>query len=381
MAYGHPVRIVHITDCFAPRTGGIETQVLGLAERQVAAGHEVTVITATPGDGEHRKGADWVNSVPVIRISTRLPFDVPVHPTTRSHVLTELRRLRAEVAHVHAGAASPFAWGGIRAARQARVPTVVTVHSMWDALTRSGSRVLDRTTWGMGSGVVLTAVGTAAAERVRAALGQPVRVVPNGIDPALWKVNHVPAPDDTLRVVSVLRLAPRKRAVPLLSVLHRAVVASGGKVRATIIGDGPEAGRVQRYLARHELGDVITLAGRLPHTRIRAHIANADVFAQASIRESFGIAALEARAAGVAIVARSQAGTSDFVHEGVEGLLADDDAGLVEALVTLQSEPQLLKSILQHNAQFPPQQAWPSVLAQVDAAYQVALGARRRTLG
>lgn len=375
------MRIVHITDCFAPRTGGIETQVLGLAERQQAAGHEVTVVTATPGDEEHRKGLDMVNSVSVVRISARLPFDVPVHPATRSHVLSELRRLRADVAHVHAGAASPFAWGGIRAARQARVPTVVTVHSMWDAFTRGGTRFLDRTAWGMGSGVVLTAVGSVAAERVRAALGQPVRVLPNGIDPATWQVTHLPAPDDVLRVVSVLRLAPRKRAIPLVSVLHRAIVASGGKVRATIIGDGPETGRVHRYIARHGLEDVIHLAGRLPHTRIRAHFAQSDVFAQASVRESFGIAALEARAAGLAVVTRAQAGTADFVSEGVEGLLADDDAGLVEALVTLQSEPELLNSILQHNASVPPQQAWPSVLAEVDAAYQVALGARRRTLG
>lgn len=381
MAYRQPVRIVHITDCFAPRTGGIETQVLGLTERQRAAGHEVTVLTATPGDSEHRKGLDEVNKVPVVRITARMPFDVPVHPTTRSHVLAELRRLRADVVHVHAGAASPFAWGGIRAARQARIPTVVTVHSMWDAFTRGGSRVLDRTVWGMGTGVVLTAVGTQAAERVRAALGQPVRVLPNGIEPDDWTVTRIPANDDVLRVVSVLRLAPRKRALPLVSVIHRAITASGGKVKATIIGDGPESGRVHRYIDRHGLDDVITMAGRLPHARIRAHFATSDVFVQASVRESFGIAALEGRASGLAIVARSQAGTSDFVRDGIEGLLAEDDAGLVDALVTLQQEPPLLDEIVQHNTQVPPSQAWPSVLAEVEAAYQVALGARRRTLG
>lgn len=375
------MRIVHITDCFAPRTGGIETQVLGLAERQRAAGHDVTVITATPGDEDHRKGSDVVNGVPVVRITARMPFDVPVHPATRSRVLGELRRLHADVTHVHAGAASPFAWGGIRAARQARVPTVVTVHSMWDAFTRGGSRFLDKTAWGMGTGVVLTAVGTAAAERVRVALGQPVRVLPNGIDPADWAITRVPPPDDVLRVVSVLRLAPRKRVIPLVSVLHRAFVASGGRISATIIGDGPESSRVHRYIARHGLEDVITMAGRLPHARIRAVFATSDVFVQASVRESFGIAALEARAAGLAIVARSQAGTADFVNDGVEGLLAADDAGLVEALVTLQTQPELLSEIVQHNATVPPQQAWPSVLAEVESAYQVAIDARRRTLG
>lgn len=381
MSYGHPVRIAHVTDCFAPRTGGIETQVLGLAERQIAAGHEVTVITATPGGGDTRTGADFVGSVPVTRIAARLPFDLPVHPQTRNHVLRVLRHERVDVVHVHAGAASPFAWGGIRAARQARIPTVVTVHSMWDPISRTGNRLLDRTAWGMGSGVVLTAVGSVAAEHVREALGQPVMVLPNGIDPREWSVTRVPRSDDVLRVVSVLRLAPRKRALPLVSVLHRAIAGSAGRIRATLVGDGPDAGRVQRYIERHGLGDVITLAGRSPHTRIRAHLASSDVFIQASVRESFGIAALEARTAGLAIVARSQAGSSDFVTDGVEGLLSDDDAGLVSALLTLQAEPALLGRIIDHNTSVPPIQAWPNVLDHVQRAYDTARGSRGRALG
>lgn len=381
MSYGHPVRIAHVTDCFAPRTGGIETQVLGLAERQIAAGHEVTVLTATPGEGEIRSGTDLVGVVPVTRIAARLPFDLPVHPQARTHVLQVLRQQRVDVVHVHAGAASPFAWGGIRAARQARIPTVVTVHSMWDPISRTGNRLLDRTSWGMGSGVVLTAVGSVAAEHVREALGQPVMVLPNGIDPHEWTVSRVPRSDNVLRVVSVLRLAPRKRALPLVSVMHRAIAGSAGRIRATLIGDGPDTGRVQRYIERHGLGDVITLAGRLPHTRIRAHFANSDVFVQASVRESFGIAALEARTAGLAIVSRSQAGSSDFVTDGVEGLLGDEDADLVSALLKLQADRELRDSIIDHNTSVPPIQAWPNVLDQVQRAYDTARGVRRRALG
>ncbi|MEY2989758.1 MAG: hypothetical protein RLZZ163_674, partial [Actinomycetota bacterium] len=143
MPYGRVVRIAHITDCFAPRTGGIETQVLGLAERQIATGHDVMVLTATPGSTRERSGSDRVGSVPVERIAARMPFDLPVHPNTRNNVLRVLRARRVDVVHVHAGAASPFAWGGIRAARQARIPTVVTVHSMWDPVTRTGNRLLD----------------------------------------------------------------------------------------------------------------------------------------------------------------------------------------------------------------------------------------------
>lgn len=391
--YRQPVRIIHISDCFAPRTGGIETQVLGLAQRQRAAGHDVTVLTATPAgrDADDESavnhgsddGGERVSGVPVVRISLRMPFDLPIHPNTRTRVLQYLRYARPDVVHVHAGSLSPFAWGGLRAARQGRIPVVMTVHSMWDAVSREGNRLLTRTPWGVAvdSRVVVTAVGSLAAQRVREALGREVLVLPNGIDPGEWQVSRIPSDNSVLRVVSVLRMAPRKRAMPLLSVLQQAITQTAGGIRATLVGDGPEFGRVRRYVERHDLGDFISCVGALPRTRIRALYATADVFVQASVRESFGIAALEARTSGLAVVARSESGTSDFVHDQVEGLLAEDDQGLVDALVTLQSDRPLLESIIEHNIAVPPDQAWPNVLERVQQAYDIARDARSRALG
>ena len=376
------MRIAHITDCFAPRTGGIETQVQGLASRQAAAGHTVRIITATPGDEPFRTGLDEVHGLPVVRIAARMPFHLPVHPSVRASVLRELRREPVDVVHVHAGVASPFAWGGLRACRQARCAAVVTVHSMWDPVARGGVRVLDRTAWGLSSGVVLTAVGAAAATRVQSALGVPVRVLPNGIDPSAWQVEHIAAADSqdaALRVVSVLRLAPRKRALPLMQIIRQAHEATGGRIQATIIGDGPDAGRVERFIDRHDLRGVITLTGRLSHPQIRAHFARADAFVQASVRESFGIAALEARTAGLPILARDRTGTSEFVRDKVEGILATDDLGLVAALVELQADRHLRREIREHNTAIAPKQDWSNVLADVEAAYRSALVRRTRS--
>jgi len=353
--------------------------VQGLASRQAAAGHDVRIITATPGHGQHRSGVDEVQGLPVVRIAARVPFDLPVHPTVRSSVLRVLRQERIDVAHVHTGFASPFAWGGLRACRQANCAAVVTVHSMWDRLSRGGVRVLDRTAWGLSSGVVLTAVGASAAMRVQSALGVPVRVLPNGIDTRAWQVEHLPVTDETnaaLRVVSVLRFAPRKRAMALMHVIAQAHEATGGRIAATIIGDGPESGRVERFIDRHDLRAAVTLTGRLPHPRIRAHFARSDAFVQASVRESFGIAALEARAAGLPIIARDQSGTAEFVLNQVEGLLAADDPGLVAALVEMQANQQLRREIREHNAAIAPKQDWSNVLVDVEEAYRLSLARR-----
>ncbi|WP_448630181.1 hypothetical protein [Cellulomonas soli] len=48
------MRVVHVSDCYPPRTGGIESQVGDLAAAQVAAGHDVHVFTATVGEHGER---------------------------------------------------------------------------------------------------------------------------------------------------------------------------------------------------------------------------------------------------------------------------------------------------------------------------------------
>ena len=371
------MRIAHVSDCYLPRTGGIETQVRALALAQAQAGHDVRIVTATPGHGSVRAGRDEVDGLPVLRVAARLPFELPVHPRTRMHVQTLLGADPVDVVHVHAGVVSPFAWGAIRATRRLGVPTLVTVHSIWGGLARPAFAAGDRALRWTGPGLAVSAVSERAAADVRRALGPDVTVhiTPNGIDPALWQVEPIPGSPQELRVVSVLRMAPRKRTEPLVEAIAQAAERLPGvRVSAVLIGDGPERAGAQRRAHRRGMSDRIHFPGRLPRERILEHFAAADVYVQASVQESFGIAALEARSAGLPVVARSQSGTSGFVRPGIEGLLADDDAKLAQALVRLAQDRGLLERIAEHNRLIPPAQAWPQVLADVDSAYGAALG-------
>jgi len=94
------VRIAHVSDCYAPRTGGIETQVRALAGRQAAHGDRVRVITATPGHAGVFAGDDDVDGLPVHRVAARLPFELPVHPRTVTEVGALLDRHPVDVVHV-----------------------------------------------------------------------------------------------------------------------------------------------------------------------------------------------------------------------------------------------------------------------------------------
>ena len=370
------MRIAHVSDCYAPRTGGIEMQVAGLATHQVAAGDQVRVITATPGRGAVFAGDDVVDGVTVHRVAAHIPFELPVHPRTGHEVGALLDAHPVDVVHVHAGVVSPFAWSSIRAACKRGIPTLVTVHSVWGPLAGPGFAASDVLLHWSRWGATLSAVSSVAAERIAQSVSNAgaVLVVPNGIDPTAWRITPAPADPARLRLTSVMRMAPRKRTQPLVRIIEAAAVQLRGDVAvsAVLVGDGPERSRAERYVRENGLQSTITFAGRLDRDGIKGVFANSDVYVQPSIKESFGLAALEARTAGLPVVARSQTGTTEFIHDEVQGLLAADDRGMVRAIARLGRDRELLDRIAEVNLSTTPDQAWPSVIQAVADAYRRA---------
>lgn len=370
------MRIAHVSDCYAPRTGGIETQVAALAAHQVLAGDVPSIITATPGRGAVFAGDEVIAGILVHRVAARIPFELPVHPRTGREVGMLLDRHPVDMVHVHAGVASPFAWSATRAARKRGIPTLVTVHSVWGSLAGPGFTASDTllrwTRWG----ATISAVSQVAADRIASAVPKagPILVVPNGIEPAEWTIAPSPTDPGRLRIVSVLRMAPRKRTMPLVRIIDAAAAQLHGEITVTavLVGDGPERSRAESYVRQHGLCGSVSFAGRLPREDIKAVFAESDVYLQPSVKESFGLAALEARTAGLPVVARSQTGTTEFIHEGEQGLLAIDDAGMARALVRLGHDRELLARITTTNRSTTPAQAWPAVIETVAAAYRRA---------
>lgn len=360
MAQG-PTLIVHLTDVFAPRVGGIEVLVESLARAQAAVGEEVHVITATVG------GSD-----------SHLPFRVH-RPRRMTDVRSILRRLRPSVVHIHVSVASPLALYSAHHALRLSIPLVITVHSMWDPAVRACYSVIERLS-GWHDGMVVTAVSTVVADQVGRALSSTPVVVPNAVASDLWRAPSASGTD--LHVVSVGRLVTRRQPLTLLEVLRLAQDRLAGevRVRATIVGSGPRRGAMLRYLRRHDMVEWVRLVGSQDHRAVREILSSADVYLNVTRREAFGLATLEARTAGVPVIARSGTGVADFVEDGREGLLGRSTEDLVTALVSLGRRRTLRERISAHNRAVPPAEfSWPVVLDRLRTCYDDA--ARRVVAG
>jgi glycosyltransferase involved in cell wall biosynthesis len=371
------VKVALLSDCYLPRLGGIEVQVHDLAAQLTARGHHVEVFTATPGThGERYGGTEEVDGITLHRMALRLPWDLPVNPLAPLRMRDRLAAF--DVAHVHMGVVSPFAVDSAFLTMRLGLPTAMTWHCMLDRFASVVSTLGVVRRWAA-RGMAMSAVSEVAAAPLRRVLGSAgsVAVLPNGIDVSAWRPRG-PRPDDgVVRFVTAMRLANRKRPVPLMRVMRevRSLVPPERPIALEVLGEGPDRGSVERYLAEHGMSSWVSLPGRVPRSSVRERYATADVYISPARLESFGIAALEARTSGLPVVARSGSGVGEFVEDGVNGFLAGDDDAMATALARLAADDALRARMRAHNVDRPPAQDWPQVAELAEAEYRRAVGA------
>ena len=364
------MRVLHVTDCYLPRLGGIERHVHDLAEHQRDAGIDARVLTTTPRDqgGPPSPDPTWVH-----RLDAPADGSGPGLLHAVDAVLAAAAEAGPVVLHVHVSVVSPFATLVARRAARGGVPTLVTLHSMWAHLAplpRLAGAALGLGSWP----VAWSAVSTRAAEPLRVALGPgvDVAVLPNAVDASAW--TRTPQPDPVPLITTVGRLARTKRTTALVPILRdvRALVPREVPLRAVVVGDGPLRGRLEQGLRRHGLDDWVTLAGRLDRPAIGELLARSWVYLSPSDLESFGIAALEARTAGLPVVAHRRGGVGDFLEHGTHGLLGADDAAMAAGVTRLVTDDALRARVAATNARPDPTWGWDAELERCGALYERA---------
>lgn len=187
--------------------------------------------------------------------------------------------------------------------------------------------------------VVVGSAGLARSSSLLRAAGVPTTLVPYAVDIERWAAGAVSSGDITAmraryggdHIVAVGRLVSYKgfdRLIRLAPELALPLV---------IVGDGPLRGELEALVETERLVDRVHLAGRVSDNQLAVHLRAAEIFVMASVNraESFGVATLEAQAAGLPVVATDVGtGTSEAFAPGESGLLvpSDDDDALVAAL-------------------------------------------------
>lgn len=169
------------------------------------------------------------------------------------------------------------------------------------------------------------------------------RVIHPAVDPEVFRPpDGSDVQDGPVRVVGVGTFIWVKDYEHALLALRRALDA-GPDLTLDLIGDGADAQHIRYTIDDLELGDRVTLRGRLPPDEVTAVLQRADVLLHTSCAEGISNAVLEAMACGLAVVTTDAGGMREAVRDGVDGLVVPvrDTNEMASALISLAGDAGL----------------------------------------
>jgi glycosyltransferase involved in cell wall biosynthesis len=364
------LKIGLVCDWFTPQIGGIENHISDLAKQLRVRGHAPQVITSTPGPSE-------LEGIPVHRLDVaRLPGWRVIGDVRASRRVREICEAAGfDLVHGHSFQ-SPLAHVAMHVSRELAIPSLLTQHTLLAPAPATVLRWLDRSIGWAAWPTIITGVSSAVADQARVVAGRhDVRVLHTGLDLAAWSRQRTPISRETV-VLCVTRFYAHKHADELVHAIPRVLASSRcpGALRFVMVGEGPQRRRLERLARRLGVAGVTEFTGASPRRDVADLLERAHVFVVPNPAEAFGIVALEARAKGLPVVARSSSGTCDVIEHERHGLLCDTIDDMARSIARLCDDPRLREAISERAPEGLEQFGWNHAIERHLALYGEALG-------
>jgi N-acetyl-alpha-D-glucosaminyl L-malate synthase BshA len=337
--------------CYAS-VGGSGIVATELAKSLAARGHDVHVLSTDPPFrfGSYQPGLTFH------RVHT------PAYPLFRepqyvlalaSRIVHVAREVGLDIIHAHY--AVPHATAAYLAkqilsrSEEGRVPCVITtLHGTDITLVGSDHSYAETVAFSIDESDGVTAVSESLREDTYRTLAvrNGITVIPNFLDcdvyhrvpEAALRARYCPAGCEKL-VIHVSNFRPVKRVPAVVEVFARIIKTV--KARLLLVGDGPDLAQALDPAKSHGIAKHVEALGE--QDQIIPLLSVSDVFLLPSAQESFGLAALEAMACEVPVVASRVGGLHEVIDHGVTGFLHEpaDLDGMAESAVALLTNDEL----------------------------------------
>ena len=272
----------------------------------------------------------WYHKIP----KARMLLDLPAFRRV-------LREIDPQLIHFHfvSEGGRAFYWDKVR------VPMVASTWGqdvIWDR-TPSPREVASLTKMLGRCRIVTATTHQLARETARyMAADRPVYVIPFGVDLARFEVREAASGGDPVVLGFVKWLKPKYGPDVMVEAFAK-IHAARPNTKLVLAGKGEMQEQLQRRVNELKLQDAVQILGRVEHDKVPALIRSFDLMVMPSVYESetFGVAAIEASASGVANVASRVGGVPEAVIHGKTGLLVPprDVDGLAAACIELIDNP------------------------------------------
>jgi L-malate glycosyltransferase len=337
--------------CYAS-VGGSGIVATELAKALAERDHQVHLVSTDPPFrlGEYQAGLAFHQ----VHTPSYPLFREPQYVLSLANRVVQVARENSlEIVHAHY--AIPHATAALLArqvlaasGRGAAPRVVTTLHGTDITLVGSDPSYSEIVAFSIDQSDGVTAVSHSLRESTRRELcvRREIEVIPNFLDCEIYRRRTVPglrerfAPDDSTRlVIHVSNFRPVKRIEAVLEIFGR--ISRAVPARLLLVGDGPELGTAYRLGRELNVSHLVETLGA--QEDIIPLLSACDVFLLPSEQESFGLAALEAMACEVPVVASRVGGLPEVIQHGVTGFLHEpaDLEGMAASAIALLTDSSL----------------------------------------
>jgi L-malate glycosyltransferase len=308
-----------------PTYGGSGVVATELGMELAARGHEVHFISyAMP---IRLTGASERIFFHEVEVTTYPLFDhAPYTLALATKMLEVAEEASLDLLHVHY--AIPHSVSALLARQMAApspLPFITTLHGTDITLVGNDRSYLPITKFSIEQSDGVTAISHYLRDRTvkEFEIKRPIEVIPNFVNCDLYKRVDNPellakwAPDGEPILMHLSNFRPVKRLTDVVEIFG--LVREKIPAKLILMGDGPDRGAAEYLVRRKRLSKDVCFLGKQDQVYEKLGLAN--LFLLPSDTESFGLAALEAMACEVPVVASNVGGLPEVVTHGVDGYL------------------------------------------------------------
>lgn len=308
-----------------PTYGGSGVVATELGLELAMRGHEVHFISyAMP---IRLSGTSERISFHEVEVTSYPLFDHPPYTLALATKMFEVaEEASLDLLHVHY--AIPHSVSALLARMMAlprRLPFITTLHGTDITLVGNDRSYLPITRFSIEQSDGVTAISHYLRDRTvkEFDVKRPIEVIPNFVNCDLYKrcddaaARARWAPDGEPILMHLSNFRPVKRVTDVVEIF--ALVREKIPAKLVLMGDGPDRGAAEYIARKKRLSKDVFFLGKQDH--VQEKLGLADLFLLPSDSESFGLAALEAMACQVPVVATDVGGLPEVVTHGIDGYL------------------------------------------------------------
>lgn len=288
-----------------------------------------------------------------VQVPTYPLFDYPPYETALASTLVDvIKNNQLQLLHVHYAiphASAAYMAKKILEQEGLHIPVITTLHGTDITLVGRDKTYAPVVTFSINQSDAITAVSQNLRDETFRSfkIEKPIEVIYNFVDVQRFTrkpidaFRRVIAPNGEKILLHASNFRKIKRVQDVVRIFHEVVKEIPSKL--LFVGDGPERGTAEELARQLGVCNDIRFVGK--QEQMEDILAIADLFLLTSEYESFGLAALEAMAAGVPVIATNAGGLPEIMINGQNGYMSDvgDVVSMSQNAITILENEETMK--------------------------------------